>query len=101
MRRSPPSTPSDAGVDQNQPTLPAHRDGIAPDPLALPDPDTVGHLSQHGFILSVRHLGWSVRLVEAALGEERRVELETRRDQLKRGRLGTRGRSQARRGRRT
>jgi hypothetical protein len=38
----------DAGIDQDQPTLPAHRDGIAPDPRALPDPDAVGHLIQHG-----------------------------------------------------
>ena len=34
----------DAGIDQDQPTLPAHHDGVAPDPLALPDPDAVGHL---------------------------------------------------------
>ena len=38
----------DAGIDEDQPTLPAHRDGIAPDPRALPDPDAVGHLIQHG-----------------------------------------------------
>jgi len=38
----------DAGIDQDQPALPAHRDGIAPDPRALPDPDAVGHLIQHG-----------------------------------------------------
>ena len=37
----------DAGIDQDQPTLPAHHDGIAPDPLALPHPHTVGHLIQH------------------------------------------------------
>jgi hypothetical protein len=42
----------DAGIDQSQPTLAAHRDGIAQDPLALPDPDTVGHLIQHRFTLS-------------------------------------------------
>src|SRR3954467_15841501 len=42
----------DAGIDQDQPTLPAHHDGIAPDPLALPDPDAVGHLIQHPFTLS-------------------------------------------------
>ncbi len=42
----------DAGIDQDQPTFPADRDGIAPDPLALPDPDTVGHLIQHRFTLS-------------------------------------------------
>ena len=37
----------DAGIDQDQPILPAHHDGIGPDPLALPDPDAVGHLGQH------------------------------------------------------
>jgi hypothetical protein len=37
----------DAGVDQDQPTVAAHRDGIAPDPLALPDPHAVRHVSQH------------------------------------------------------
>ena len=42
----------DAGIDQDQPTLPAHRDGIAQDPRALPDPDAVGHLIQHRFTLS-------------------------------------------------
>jgi hypothetical protein len=42
----------DAGIDQDQPILPAYRDGIAPDPLALPDPDAVGHLIQHRFTLS-------------------------------------------------
>ena len=36
----------DAGIDQDQPILPAHRDGIGPDPLALPDPDAVSHLIQ-------------------------------------------------------
>lgn len=41
----------DAGIDQDQPILPAHDDGIGPDPLALPDPDAVGHLIQHGFTL--------------------------------------------------
>ena len=34
----------DAGIDEDHPILPAHRDGIAPDPRALPDPDAVGHL---------------------------------------------------------
>src|SRR5262249_29698419 len=29
----------DAGVDQDQPALPTHHDGVAPDPLALPPPD--------------------------------------------------------------
>src|SRR5262249_60962172 len=38
----------DAGIDQDHPPPPAHRDGIAPYPLALPDPDAVGHLIQHG-----------------------------------------------------
>jgi hypothetical protein len=42
----------DARIDQDQPALPAHRDGIAPDPRTLPDPDAVGHLSQHRFTLS-------------------------------------------------
>ena len=42
----------DAGIDEDQPTLPAHHDGIAPDPLALPDPDTIGHLIQHRLTLS-------------------------------------------------
>jgi hypothetical protein len=42
----------DAGIDQDQPTLPAHRDGIAPDPRALTDPDAVGHLIQHRLTLS-------------------------------------------------
>src|SRR5262249_31004048 len=37
----------DAGIDQDQPTLPTHHDGVAPYPLALPDPDAVGHLIQH------------------------------------------------------
>src|SRR5262249_41196346 len=36
-----------AGIDQDQPTLPTHHDGVAPYPLALPDPDAVGHLIQH------------------------------------------------------
>jgi hypothetical protein len=43
---------TDAGIDQDQPTLPAHHDGIAPHPLALPDPDAVSHLMQHRFTLS-------------------------------------------------
>ena len=42
----------DAGIDQDQPVLPAHHDGVGPDPLALPDPDAVGHLGQHRFALS-------------------------------------------------
>ena len=42
----------DAGIDQDQPALPAHHDGIAPDPRTLPDPDAVGHLSQHRFTVS-------------------------------------------------
>ena len=42
----------DAGIDQDQPSLPAHRDGIAPDPRALPNPDAVGHLIQHRFTVS-------------------------------------------------
>jgi hypothetical protein len=42
----------DAGIDQDQPILPAHHDGIGPDPLTLPDPDAVGHFSQHRFTLS-------------------------------------------------
>ena len=41
-----------AGIDQNQPILPAHHDGIGPDPRTLADPDAVGHLSQHRFTLS-------------------------------------------------
>src|SRR5580704_5038946 len=43
--------PIDARIDQDQPVLPAHRDGIAHDPRALPDPDTVGHLIQHRLTL--------------------------------------------------
>ena|GEM_PF-2403831 len=39
----------DARIDQDQPILPAHDDGIRPDPLTLPDPDAVGHFSQHRF----------------------------------------------------
>ena len=35
----------DAGIDEDQPLLPAHHNGIGPDPLALPDPDAVGHLT--------------------------------------------------------
>ena len=42
----------DARIDQDHAGLPAHHDGIRPDPLALPDPDAVGHLSQHRFTLS-------------------------------------------------
>ncbi len=33
----------DAGIDQDQPMLPAHHDGIGPDSLTLLDPDAVGH----------------------------------------------------------
>ena len=36
----------DAGIDQDEPILPAHRNGIGRDPLALPDSDAVGHLIQ-------------------------------------------------------
>ena len=42
----------DAGIDQDQPIVPAHHGGVAPDPLALADPDAVGHLSQHRPTLS-------------------------------------------------
>lgn len=42
----------DAGIDQDQSTIPAYHDGIAPDPRALPDPDAVGHLVQHRSTLS-------------------------------------------------
>jgi hypothetical protein len=42
----------DAGIDQDQAILSAHHDRIGPDPLALPDPDAVGHLSQHRLNLS-------------------------------------------------
>ena len=42
----------DTGIDQDQPTLAAHHDGIAPDPRALPDPDAVGHLIQHRVTVS-------------------------------------------------
>ena len=42
----------DARVDQGQPGLPAHHNGIAPHPRALPDPDAVGHLTQHRITLS-------------------------------------------------
>ena len=44
----------DAGIDQDQPILPAHHDGIGPDPLALPDPDAVGHLIQLAHLHSNR-----------------------------------------------
>ena len=44
----------DAGIDQNQTTVPAHDDGIGPDPLALPDPDAVGHLIQLAHLHSNR-----------------------------------------------
>jgi hypothetical protein len=63
----------DAGIDQDQPILPAHRDGIGPDPLALPDPDAVGHLSQHRFTLSQvsawRRVAGSVRGIRGSAGE--------------------------------
>jgi hypothetical protein len=62
---------SDAGIDQDQPTLPAHCDGIAQDPLALPDPDAVGHLMQHRFTLSGSP--------PAARGHARRVRSRDRR----------------------
>jgi ribosomal protein S18 acetylase RimI-like enzyme len=42
----------DAGIDQDQPILPEHHDGIRPDPRTLPDPDTVGDLSQHRLTVS-------------------------------------------------
>src|SRR3954452_16302842 len=42
----------DAGIDQDQPRDPAHHGGVAPDPLALPDPDAVSYLSQHRLNLS-------------------------------------------------
>ena len=44
--------PVDARVDEDQPTLAAHHDGVAPDPRALTDPDTVGDLVQHRPMLS-------------------------------------------------
>ena len=44
----------DAGIDQDQPVLRAHHDGIGPDPLALPDPDAVGHLIQLAHLHSNR-----------------------------------------------
>ena len=44
----------DAGIDQDQPIVPAHHDGIGPDPLALPDPDAVGHLIQLAHLHSNR-----------------------------------------------
>ncbi len=37
----------DARIDEDQAILSAHHDGIAPDPLALPHPDTVGYLVKH------------------------------------------------------
>jgi len=42
----------DAGINQDQPILPAHHDAIGPDPRTLPDPDALGHLSQHRFTVS-------------------------------------------------
>jgi hypothetical protein len=44
----------DAGIDQDQPILAAHDGGIGPDPLALPDPDAVGHLIQFSHLHSNR-----------------------------------------------
>ena len=38
----------DAGIDQDQPFVRAHHGGVGPDPLALPDPDAVGHLFSIG-----------------------------------------------------
>jgi len=43
----------DAGIDQDQPTVAAHHDAVAPDPRALSDPDALGHLIQHRFTVSV------------------------------------------------
>jgi hypothetical protein len=43
---------ADAGVDQDQPVVATHHGGVAPDPLALPDPDAVRHLTQHRFTVS-------------------------------------------------
>jgi hypothetical protein len=45
----------DAGIDQDQSVLHAHDDGIGPDPLALPDPDAVGHLIQ---LAHFTPIGW-------------------------------------------
>src|SRR3954466_7646779 len=39
----------DAGIDHDQPVVPADHNRIGPDPLALTDPDAVGHLIQHRF----------------------------------------------------
>ena len=44
--------PVDPGIDQDHPIVTAYDDGIAPDPLALPDPDAVGHFVQHRLTLS-------------------------------------------------
>ena len=41
--------PVDAGIDKDQTILAAHHDGVGPDPLALADPDAVGHFCQHRF----------------------------------------------------
>lgn len=49
----------DAGIDDDQSLVPAHHDGIAPDPLALPDPDAVGHLTQLAHV----HSRWSVTVL--------------------------------------
>jgi len=47
----------DAGIDQDQPALPADRDGIAPDPRALPDPYAVGYRSANRVAGSCRQAG--------------------------------------------
>ncbi len=44
----------DARIDQDQPIVGAHHDGIRPHPLALPDPDAVGHLVQPAHLHSNR-----------------------------------------------
>ena len=66
----------DAGIDQDQPILPAHHDGIRPDPLALPNPDAVGHPSQHRFTLSSS----SPRRKRRARPHSSRVIVAARRD---------------------
>ena len=55
----------DAGIDQDQPIIRAHHDGVGPDPLALPDPDAVGHLFQLAHLHSNR-LVTVLRLLSAA-----------------------------------
>lgn len=54
----------DAGIDDDQSLVPAHHDGIAPDPLALPDPDAVGHLTQLAHV----HSHWVGHSTETAIG---------------------------------